>query len=92
LVRESVDEEVVNLVKQTLGVERAEFDAGRSHALGVFESIHERYVKRMGDWNKRMLSQIVKEVLIKDATQVLPTYAMSVFKLPSVYVIHRKSI
>jgi hypothetical protein len=90
LVREGADDNVVNLVKQVLGVERAEFDAkylglpmpyGRMQ-WGVFQSIEERYVKRMVDWKERTLSQVAREVLIKAITQALPTYAMSVFKLP----------
>jgi hypothetical protein len=90
LVREGADDNVVNLVKQVLGVERAEFDAkylglsmpdGRMQR-GVFQSIEERYVKRVVDWKERTLSQVAKEVLIKAVAQALPTYAMSVFKLP----------
>jgi hypothetical protein len=67
LVREGADDNVVNLVKQVLGVERAEFDAkylglsmpdGRMQR-GVFQSIEERYVKRVVDWKERTLSPLV---------------------------------
>jgi hypothetical protein len=90
LVREGADDNVVNLVKQVLGVERARFDAkylelpmpdGRMRR-DVFQSIEERYIKRMVDWKERTMSQVAKEVLIKAVTQALPTYAMSVFKFP----------
>jgi hypothetical protein len=49
---------------------------------GIFQSIEERYVKRMVDWKERTLSQVAKEILIKSVAQALPSYAMSVFNLP----------
>jgi hypothetical protein len=49
---------------------------------GVLKSIEESYVKRMSDWRERTLSQVAKEVLIKSVAQALPTYMMSVFKIP----------
>jgi hypothetical protein len=49
---------------------------------GVFKSIEERYAKRMSGWNERLMSQAAKEVLIKLVAQALPTYMMSLFKLP----------
>jgi hypothetical protein len=76
-------------VKQVLGIERAGFD---EKYLGLplptgklkgnsFQSIEERYVKRMTDWRDRCLSQVAKEVLIKSVGQALPTYVMSVFTI-----------
>jgi hypothetical protein len=79
---------VVNEVKQVLGIERAGFDerylwlpvpAGRNKR-GRFQSMEERYVKRMMDWRmmdwrERTLSQVTKEVLIKAVAQALPTYS-----------------
>jgi hypothetical protein len=47
-----------------------------------FQTMEERYVKRMSDWRERTLSQVVNEVLIKAVAQALPTYVMSIFKVP----------
>jgi hypothetical protein len=47
-----------------------------------FQSLEERYVKRMVGWNERCLSQVAKEIPIKSVAQALPTYVMSVFKIP----------
>jgi hypothetical protein len=90
LVRQDVDETLVSQVRLALGVERAEFDAKylglpmlEGHMRrGIFQSIEERFMKRMVDWKDRLLSHVAKEDLIKSVAQVLPTYAMSVFKLP----------
>lgn len=47
-----------------------------------FRSIKERIWARISNWKNHFLSQIRKEILIKTVLQVVPTYAMSVFKLP----------
>jgi hypothetical protein len=49
---------------------------------GVFQSMDERYIKRMTDWRERTLSQVARDVLIKAVDQGLPTYLMSVLKIP----------
>jgi hypothetical protein len=90
LVRNGVDEMLVNQVKSILEVERADFEAkylglptldGRMKR-DVFEPIEQRYVKRMTSWKERTLSQAANEVQIKVVAQSLPTYVMSIFKLP----------
>jgi hypothetical protein len=86
LVWEGSDQELITTVRSILNVERDEFDArylrlpmpeGRIQG-GVFMSIEERYVKKMADWKEQLLSQVAKEVLIKDDT---PVYVMSIFKI-----------
>jgi hypothetical protein len=54
--------------------------AGR-YKWGRFQSIEERCVKRMEDWQEHLLSQVAKEVLIKATAQALSTYVMSIFKI-----------
>jgi hypothetical protein len=90
LVRNGADEMLVNQVKSILEVERADFEAkylglptpdGRMKR-DVFEPIEQWYVKWMTLWKECTLSQAAKEVQIKAVAQSLPTYVMSVFKLP----------
>ncbi|GJM86608.1 hypothetical protein PR202_ga02483 [Eleusine coracana subsp. coracana] len=44
--------------------------------------MEERFTKRMGSWKERDLSSAAKVTLIKSIAKALPTYVMSVFKLP----------
>ncbi|KAL0410940.1 UNVERIFIED_CONTAM: putative mitochondrial protein [Sesamum latifolium] len=48
----------------------------------VFSSIRERIWKRIGGWNEKFLSQAGKEILIEAVLQAIPTYPMSIFKIP----------
>ncbi|XP_019171081.1 PREDICTED: uncharacterized protein LOC109166643 [Ipomoea nil] len=38
--------------------------------------------QRIGSWNKKLLSQAGKEILLKTVAQSMPTFSMSVFLLP----------
>jgi hypothetical protein len=90
LIRQGSDPVVAEEVRRILGVERVGFEekylglpvpTGRFKR-GQVQTIEERYTKRMTDWNEHTLSQVAKEVLIKLVAQALPTYTMSVFKVP----------
>ncbi|XP_031124165.1 uncharacterized protein LOC116026879 [Ipomoea triloba] len=48
----------------------------------VFSYIEDKIKQRIGSWNKKLLSQAGKEVLLKSVAQSMPTFAMSVFLLP----------
>lgn len=77
-------------VKQVLAVERELFEAKylglptqRGRVKGDhFQDLKERLSKRLGDYSEKFMSAAAKEVLIKAVAQALPTYIMSVFKLP----------
>ena len=48
----------------------------------MFEDVKSRVWQKLQGWKGKLLSQAGKEILIKAAAQAIPTYAMSVFKLP----------
>lgn len=48
----------------------------------LFTNVKERIWARMQDWKEELLSQVGKEVMIKEVIQSIPAYSMSVFKLP----------
>jgi hypothetical protein len=54
---------------------------GRSR-IRAFRSIKDKVWKRLQDWKLTFLSQAGKEILLKAVVQAIPTYCMSVFKLP----------
>jgi hypothetical protein len=47
-----------------------------------FKGIKDRIWKRLQDWKIKFLSQAGKEILIKAVIQAIPTYSMSIFRLP----------
>lgn len=77
-------------VKEVMSVEKEVFEAkylGLSTQRGRikgdhFQDLRERLSKRLGDYSEKFMSAAAKEVLIKVVAQALPTYIMSVFKLP----------
>lgn len=49
---------------------------------GNFQNMQEHLTKLIIDWGESLLAQSGREVLIKAIAQAIPTYCMSVFKLP----------
>jgi hypothetical protein len=44
--------------------------------------LKERLGKRLKDYTEKNMSAAAKEILIKAVAQAIPTYTMSIFKLP----------
>jgi ribonuclease HI len=55
---------------------------GKSQKI-AFKAITERVWKKLQDWKINFLSQAGKEILLKAVVQAIPTYCMSVFRLPN---------
>ena len=50
--------------------------------VGTFKELHGRITKRVMGWKEKFISKAGHEILIKMVAQAIPTYSMSLFKLP----------
>ena len=48
----------------------------------TFKEMQERITKRVMGWKEKFISKAGREILIKTVARSIPTYTMSVFKLP----------
>ena len=54
--------------------------------VGTFKGLQERITKKVMGWKEKTISKAGRETLIKSVAQAIPTYSMSIFKIPrSVY-------
>lgn len=90
LVNEDHSEDMVTRVCHVVCLQRLDFKAkylrlstphGRMRR-GQLQPLEECFVKRMVAWKEHDLSSTAKEILIKSIARALPTYVMSIFKLP----------
>jgi hypothetical protein len=51
-----------------------------------FRHLIDRVNSRINGWKEKLLSMGGKEILIKSIAQVVPVYAMMVFKIPKKYL------
>ena len=54
---------------------------GRSK-VNTFKGLHNKIAKRVMGWKEKFNSRAEREILIKTLAQVIPTYTMSIFKIP----------
>ena len=86
----NTDAQVQEAIKSSLNVpaiQHYEKYLGLSSFVGrekkaCFIQIKERIWAKMQGWKEKLLSQAGKEVMMKAMVQSIPTYSMSVFKLP----------
>ncbi|KAL0011861.1 hypothetical protein SO802_006969 [Lithocarpus litseifolius] len=50
--------------------------------MGTFKELHVKITKRVLGWKEKLISKAGHEILIKTVAQAIPTYSMSLFKLP----------
>ena len=50
--------------------------------VGTFKELQEKITKRVLGWKEKFISKAGQEILIKTVSQAIPTYSMSLFKLP----------
>ena len=50
--------------------------------VNTFKEIQEKISKHVMGWKEKFISKVRCEVLIKTVSQAIPTYSMSVFRLP----------
>ena len=50
--------------------------------VSTFKETWEKVAKRVRGWKKKHISKACREVLIKSVAQAIPTYSMSLFKIP----------
>ena len=62
---------------------------GRSKS-EIFGFVKERVWKKLKGWKEKTLTQAGNDVLIKAVAQAIPTYVMSCFKLPKMFVREKK--
>ena len=55
---------------------------GGKSKFSTFKELQEKVIKRVMGWKEKHISKAGREVLIKTIAQVIPTYSMSIFKIP----------
>ena len=86
----NTEQEVRNDIQQILGalvMSECEkylglpMPSGKSK-VGTFKKLQEKITKRVLGWKEKFISKAGREILIKTVAQAIPTYSMSLFKLP----------
>lgn len=71
-------ERIMNECEKYLGLP---MPSGKSK-VRTFEELQEKISKRVLRWKEKFISKTGQEILIKTMAQAIPTYSMSLFKLP----------
>ena len=57
---------------------------GGKSKVSTLKELQERVTKKVMGWKEKNISKVGKEVLIKMVAQAIPTYSMSIFKIPRI--------
>ena len=55
---------------------------GRKSKVNSFKELREKITNRVLGWKENYISKARREILIKTVAQAIPTYSMSIFKIP----------
>ena len=55
---------------------------GGKSKVSTFKELYERVTKRVKGWKEKHISKARRKVLIKTVAQAIPTYSISLFKIP----------
>ena len=55
---------------------------GGKSKVNTFKDLREKITKRVLGWKEKYISKVERELLIKTVAQAIPTYSMSIFKIP----------
>ena len=56
--------------------------ASRKSKVNTFKELQEKITKRVMGWKEKFISKASYEILIRTVAQAIPTYSMSLFKIP----------
>lgn len=57
---------------------------GGKSKISTFKELQERITKRVNGWKEKYISKAGQEILIKTTAQAIPTYSMSLFRIPKI--------
>ena len=77
-IRRLMGAQIMNNCEKYLGLPMVR---GKSK-VGTFKELQERIIKKVMGWKEKTISKAGRETLIKSVAQAIPTYSMSIFKLP----------
>lgn len=77
-IRKLLDAQIVTEFEKYLGLPMVR---GKNKA-NMFKGLRERIAKRVTSWKEKLISKAGRKVLIKKVAQAIPTYSISLFKLP----------
>ena len=79
-IKNMLEARIMNECEKYLGLPMV----GGQSKVSTFKELQERITKRVKGWKEKFILKAGREVLIKTIAQAIPTYSMSIFKIPKV--------
>ena len=77
-IQNMLDAQIMTSCEKYLGLPMV----GGKSKVSTFREVQERVTKKVMGWKEKNISKTGREVLIKTVAQAIPTYSMSMFKIP----------